>query len=180
MQATIICSRDWESSHRTTKVSIVRNANNKRLSYNLTVPCERFIKKFIDIYCIFSEFVEMTTFLACNASIKLPILNQCRVRMRRLLYYSQPFSMFLTRDAKIVSHWLIGLSVFVINIWILKYFFSKIGFQNFFSIIFLSKLSKIFFFQIFFSNFFLKTPKLKKKKKISNFFPKFFYQNYFS
>ena len=32
-----------------------------------------------------TDFVEMATLLACNASAKLPIFNLCRVRMRRLL-----------------------------------------------------------------------------------------------
>ena len=34
------------------------------------------------------DFDEMATFLACNASVKLPILNQCQVRMRGLFHYS--------------------------------------------------------------------------------------------
>ena len=34
------------------------------------------------------DFVEMATFLACNSSAKLRILNQCQMRMRRLFDYS--------------------------------------------------------------------------------------------
>ena len=54
------------------------------------------------------DFVEMASFLVCNANAKLLILNRCRMRMRRLFYYS----LFLSRGAnkaKIVSHWLIVL-----------------------------------------------------------------------
>ena len=40
------------------------------------------------IYIFFLDFVEMSTFLACNASAKLPVLNQCRVGIRRLFHYS--------------------------------------------------------------------------------------------
>ena len=105
------------------------------------------------------DFFEMATFLACKASPnKLPILNQCRVRMRSLFHYSldpyyciippeQPlllpvksyyplyFSLFLSRGAskaKIVTHWLIVLWIFGS-----KNFFPKVFF-NIFSIFFLS------------------------------------------
>ena len=45
------------------------------------------VSRMVKIY--FSPgLVEMVTFLACDASAKLPILNQLRLRMRRLFHYS--------------------------------------------------------------------------------------------
>ena len=55
------------------------------------------------IYYFSPDFVEMATFLARNAGANLPILNPCRMRMRRLSitpcksYYFLYFSMFLSR-----------------------------------------------------------------------------------
>ena len=34
------------------------------------------------------NFVEMTTFLACNANAEILIFDQCRVRMRRIFHFS--------------------------------------------------------------------------------------------
>ena len=53
-------------------------------------------KKMQKIKRFFSpDFVAMATFLACNASTKLPVFNRCCVRMSRLFHYF----VFLLRDA---------------------------------------------------------------------------------
>ena len=102
---------------------------------------------------IFSpDFVEIAAFLACNVSVKLPILNQCRVRMRRLYITPSGVITLITpcvspsfcQEVKIVLH-LLMLQIFIINIFVLKYF-PRFFFSKFFPTIIFSE----FFFQIFF------------------------------
>ena len=112
-------------------------------------------KFYILIETIFSlDFVEMAAFIACNASAKLPILNQCRVRVCRLdhysrgsngSYYSLCLSLFLSKGAR-KQKIIVAVINVVINLY--QYFcFEIFFFQNFqfskFCKIQLLKFSKI-------------------------------------
>ena len=93
-----------------------------------------------------SGFVGMATFLACNASVKLPIFNQCRVYMRKLFYYS----LFLSRGASKAK---IGIALIncVINLCYQYFFFEIFFFQIFFPIFLFQHFYSKFFVQNFFS-----------------------------
>ena len=113
--------------------SFWKNSPGKKFPWKKVLGKKKSLKK-----RFFSDFVEMAAFLACSASVELHILNQCRVRMRRLFYYSLGnnssyyslcFSLFLSRGAskaKMVARLLI-LSIF---------FFQDIFFKTLFSTFF--------------------------------------------
>ena len=122
------------------------------------------------LYMFSPDFVEMATVVAGNVSAKLPVLNQCQVRMRGLSllpggnssYHSLSFSLLLSRGAskaKIMSHSQIVLWIFVIYIFVTKFFLSTIFFRNvfpklFFQYFFFKMILIIIFFPIFLSIFF--------------------------
>ena len=62
--------------------SIIR-ADDAALRYSEITVASREMKFILQENCLFLCCVKMVTLLACNASEKLPILNQRRTRMRR-------------------------------------------------------------------------------------------------
>ena len=106
---------------------------------------------------LLSRFVEMATFLACNASEKLPILNQCRVRMPQTFSLLSVFLAVLVERGSQGKN-IVALITVIINIgyeyFCFEIFFPTFFFYNFFPIFAYrvcdEKLKGVFF-QVFFS-----------------------------
>ena len=98
----------------------------------------------------------MATFLACNASAKLPILNRCWVRMRRLFLLLPVFL-----PVPVEKSWQGKNSVALIN-YIIHFSYQYFCFEIFFSRIFFKHSPKFFFF-------FTKTPSFFIIISLSNF-----------
>ena len=101
-------------------------------------------------YIFSPDFFEVATSLTCNASAKLPIFNQCRVRM------PQTFSLLPVFLPVLVDG---NNSVALINVVInfgYEYFWFEFIFPNLFPIFFCELLFSTFDFNIFFPKLFFK------------------------